>query len=82
MTDATDDAEFRAMRRYQQSTGDSFFCNPEPVYYHTDRDGNRKLLSDLETSHLENIVRHIRREGKIGYSHYIDELESRPAATV
>ena len=36
--------------------------------YHTDRDGNKKLIKDLETSHLENIIRFIDRQAESGFT--------------
>jgi hypothetical protein len=34
--------------------------------YHIDKDGNKKLIKDLETSHLKNIIRFIERRAKEG----------------
>jgi hypothetical protein len=34
--------------------------------YHTDKNGNKTLIKDLETSHLKNIIKYIERRAKEG----------------
>ncbi len=45
------------------------------TYFHKDREGNIKKISELETGHLENIVRYIERRSLEGMEIFSNSLD-------